>query len=104
MCHDPLEANPSLGAGSAGRRGHPGVYALQTSRPLSPREHLDWYAPGLREGDVLRKGSLVGYVGTTGNAPPDAPHLHFGILALTPARLWWQGVPVNPFRVWVVAE
>jgi murein DD-endopeptidase MepM/ murein hydrolase activator NlpD len=63
--------------------------------------HLDRYAPGLREGDVLRKGSLVGYVGTTGNAPPDVPHLHFGILALTPARLWWQGAPVNPFLVWV---
>jgi murein DD-endopeptidase MepM/ murein hydrolase activator NlpD len=66
--------------------------------------HLDRYAPGLREGDVLRKGSLVGYVGTTGNAPPDVPHLHFAVLALTPARLWWQGVPVNPFQVWVVAE
>ena len=66
--------------------------------------HLDRYAPGLREGDALRKGSLVGYVGTTGNAPLDVPHLHFAVLALTPARLWWQGVPVNPFRVWVLAE
>ena len=66
--------------------------------------HLDRYASGLREGDVLRKGSLIGYVGTTGNAPPTVPHLHFAVLALTPARLWWQGVPVNPFRVWVFAE
>jgi peptidoglycan LD-endopeptidase LytH len=63
--------------------------------------HLDRYASGLREGDVLRKGSLVGYVGTTGNAPRDVPHLHFSILELTPARVWWQGEPVNPFLVWV---
>ncbi len=66
--------------------------------------HLDGYAPGLRAGDVLRKGSLVGYVGTTGNAPRDVPHLHFSILELTPERVWWRGVPVNPFRVWASAE
>lgn len=63
--------------------------------------HLDRYAPGLREGDVLRKGSLVGYVGTTGNAPPDVPHLHLEIVELTPARVWCRGRPVNPFQVWV---
>lgn len=66
--------------------------------------HLDRYAPGLREGEVLRKGSLLGYVGTTGNAPPDVPHLHFSILELTPARAWCQGEPVNPFRVWVTGN
>lgn len=63
--------------------------------------HLDRYAPGLREGDVLRKGSLVGLVGTTGNAPPDVPHLHLEIVELTPARVWCRGRPVNPFQVFV---
>lgn len=63
--------------------------------------HLDRYAPGLREGDVLRKGSLVGYVGTTGNAPPDVPHLHLEIVEQTPARVWCRGRPANPFQVWV---
>ena len=66
--------------------------------------HLDRYASGLREGDMLRKGSLVGYVGTTGNARRDVPHLHFSILELTPERVWWRGVPVNPFLVWVSAD
>jgi peptidoglycan LD-endopeptidase LytH len=59
--------------------------------------HLDAYAPGLREGQVLRKGDVVGYVGSTGNASPDAPHLHFAIFRLTPDRLWWKGEPVNPY-------
>lgn len=63
--------------------------------------HLDRYASGLREGDVLRRGALVGHVGTTGNAPRDVPHLHFSIMELTPERVWWRGVPVNPFLVWV---
>jgi murein DD-endopeptidase MepM/ murein hydrolase activator NlpD len=83
-------------------RGGLTVYQLDQSESYCFQyAHLDRYASGLREGDVLRKGSLVGYVGTTGNAPRDVPHLHFGILRLTPARVSWQGEPVNPFRVWV---
>jgi murein DD-endopeptidase MepM/ murein hydrolase activator NlpD len=63
--------------------------------------HLDAYAPGLREGLALRRGDLVGYVGTTGNAPPQTPHLHFAIFRLgTPPR-WWEGTPINPYPVWV---
>lgn len=61
--------------------------------------HLDRYAPGLREGRSLRKGDLVGFVGTTGNAPPQAPHLHFAIFRLGPEKRWWQGVAVNPYPV-----
>jgi len=59
--------------------------------------HLDHYADGLKEGDVLRRGQVIGYVGTTGNASPDAPHLHFAIFRLTPEKQWWKGAPVNPF-------
>lgn len=59
--------------------------------------HLDGYAPGLHEGQRLRKGDLVGYVGTTGNAPKDTPHLHFAITRLEPDRKWWTGTPVNPY-------
>lgn len=61
--------------------------------------HLDGYAPGLREGALLRKGSLLGYVGTTGNAPPQTPHLHFAIFRLGAEKRWWEGTPVNPFPV-----
>lgn len=59
--------------------------------------HLDAYAPGLREGQVLRRGQAVGTVGSTGNASPDAPHLHFAIFALGPEKRWWEGTPVNPY-------
>lgn len=46
---------------------------------------------------VLRRGDLVGYVGSTGNAAPDAPHLHFAVFRLGPQRQWWKGNPVNPY-------
>lgn len=59
--------------------------------------HLDRYAPGLREGQALRQGEVIGYVGSTGNASPDAPHLHFAIFLLGPEKQWWKGTPVNPY-------
>ena len=62
--------------------------------------HLDRYAEGLAEGQALRKGQLVGYVGTTGNAPPNTPHLHFTIFKLGPEKRWWEGVALNPYRLW----
>jgi murein DD-endopeptidase MepM/ murein hydrolase activator NlpD len=62
--------------------------------------HLDRYAPGLDEGDVLTRGAIVGYVGTTGNAPPGTPHLHFSVFRLGPDKRWWEGTPVNPFPIW----
>ena len=62
--------------------------------------HLDRYADGLAEGASLRKGQVIGYVGSTGNASPDAPHLHFAIFKLGPERQWWRGTPLNPYLVW----
>lgn len=59
--------------------------------------HLDRYAPGLVEGKLLKRGELVGYVGSTGNANPDAPHLHFAIFELGPEKRWWEGRPINPY-------
>jgi murein DD-endopeptidase MepM/ murein hydrolase activator NlpD len=61
--------------------------------------HLDAYAEGLAEGQRVRRGDLIGYVGSTGNASPDAPHLHFAIFRLTPERQWWKGEPINPYPV-----
>ena len=61
--------------------------------------HLDRYAAGLREGQPVRRGDVLGYVGSTGNASPDAPHLHFAIFRQTPERQWWKGEPVNPYPV-----
>lgn len=59
--------------------------------------HLDRYADGVAEGKELKRGDLVGYVGVTGNADPDAPHLHFALVQLTPEKQWWKGTPINPY-------
>lgn len=59
--------------------------------------HLDRYADGLAEGAEVVRGQVLGTVGTTGNAPPDVPHLHFAIHRLDPGGGWWAGDPVNPY-------
>ena len=59
--------------------------------------HLDRYAPGLVEGKRLRRGEVIGYVGSTGNANVDAPHLHFAVFVLGPEKQWWKGTPINPY-------
>ena len=61
--------------------------------------HLDRYADGIAEGMRVRKGQLLAYVGSTGDASAEAPHLHFGIDKLGPEKKWWKGTPVNPYPV-----
>jgi peptidoglycan LD-endopeptidase LytH len=61
--------------------------------------HLDRYAPDLTQGDAVERGQTIGYVGSTGNASPDAPHLHFAILRLGPEKRWWEGIPLDPYLV-----
>ena len=61
--------------------------------------HLDRYAPGLREGQSISRGEVIGYVGTTGNAPAGAPHLHFAVYRLGPDQRWWEGTPLDPYPV-----
>jgi murein DD-endopeptidase MepM/ murein hydrolase activator NlpD len=61
--------------------------------------HLERYAPGLVEGAMVSRGQVLGYVGTSGNAPKDTPHLHFAIFVLDDDKRWWQGTPVDPFLV-----
>ena len=59
--------------------------------------HLDRYAPGLAEGGRLSRGDPIGFVGSTGNASPDGPHLHFAIHEMAPDDRWWQGRALNPY-------
>jgi murein DD-endopeptidase MepM/ murein hydrolase activator NlpD len=59
--------------------------------------HLDRYAGGLKEGQAIARGDVIGYVGSTGNAPESAPHLHFAIHELGSAKQWWRGKAVNPY-------
>ena len=59
--------------------------------------HLDRYAEGLREGMHVARGETIGYVGSTGNADPGAPHLHFTVFELGPEKQWWKGKAIDPF-------
>jgi murein DD-endopeptidase MepM/ murein hydrolase activator NlpD len=61
--------------------------------------HLDGYAPGLVEGQMLRRGDVIGYVGTSGNSPPNAPHLHFSIERVTEPGKWWKSEAVDPYPI-----
>jgi len=61
--------------------------------------HLDHYAPGVQEGMPVARGQVIGYVGFTGNASPEGPHLHFAIFRLNAQKNWWQGEAINPYPI-----
>ena len=61
--------------------------------------HLERYADGLHEGQAVAQGDVIGYVGTSGNAPPDTPHLHFAVFELDDSRRWWKGKALDPYLV-----
>jgi len=61
--------------------------------------HLERYADGLAEKQTVTRGQVIGYVGSTGNASPEAPHLHFEIHTLGPEKQWWKGASLNPYPV-----
>ena len=70
-----------------------------TSRFVLMYGHLDSYRPGLKEGASVRRGEIIGFVGSTGIANPAAPHLHFQITRNDNMQEWWKGTPLNPFPV-----
>jgi len=73
------------------------VYAADASnRFVLMYAHLERYADGMRDSLPLRQGQVIGYVGTTGNAPPNAPHLHFAIAHPSDVKLWWTGTAIDP--------
>jgi murein DD-endopeptidase MepM/ murein hydrolase activator NlpD len=59
--------------------------------------HLQEYAPGLQEGQKVERGDRLGSVGSTGNANPAGPHLHFAVHQMAPNEPWYEGTPVNPY-------
>jgi murein DD-endopeptidase MepM/ murein hydrolase activator NlpD len=61
--------------------------------------HLEKYADGLHEGQAVAQGDVIGYVGTSGNAPPNTPHLHFAVFELDDTHRWWKGKAIDPYRV-----
>jgi murein DD-endopeptidase MepM/ murein hydrolase activator NlpD len=59
--------------------------------------HLDAYQPGLTQGAPVARGDTLGFVGTTGNAPKDTPHLHFQVMRMPSDGKYWDGEPINPY-------
>jgi murein DD-endopeptidase MepM/ murein hydrolase activator NlpD len=86
---------------SSGDRGGITIYQIDPAGEYGYYyAHLDRYAPFLREGQAVRKGDVIGFVGTTGNAPPQTPHLHFSIVKIADPARWWSGIPLNPYLLW----
>jgi peptidoglycan LD-endopeptidase LytH len=70
------------------------IYVADASgRYLEYYAHLMGYAPNVKEGVAVQEGDLLGYVGTTGNASPDAPHLHFQVMRGD--ANYWNGTPLD---------
>jgi peptidoglycan LD-endopeptidase LytH len=65
--------------------------------------HLDRYVEGLHEGMRVARGEVIGFVGSTGNADPASPHLHFTIFELGPEKQWWKGKAINPYPALLAA-
>jgi murein DD-endopeptidase MepM/ murein hydrolase activator NlpD len=59
--------------------------------------HLSSYAPGLAEGQQIKRGQVIARVGHTGDASAAGPHLHFAINQMGRGERWWQGAPINPY-------
>ena len=59
--------------------------------------HLQGYAPGLAEGQEVKRGQVIGRVGHSGDASAAGPHLHFAINQMAPGERWWHGMPINPY-------
>ena len=80
-----------LASGGAG--GITMYVADASGRYLHYYAHLDGYAPGVREGLPVREGQVIGFVGTTGNAPPNTPHLHYQVMKSD--KDYWNGTPID---------
>ncbi|MBK5256307.1 MAG: M23 family metallopeptidase [Vicinamibacteria bacterium] len=77
-----------------------GVYQFSADRKYCYYyAHLQSYALHLREGQQIKRGQILGYVGTTGNAPAHTPHLHFAITRLRKPNQWWGGEAIDPFPI-----
>ncbi|MGQ0537917.1 MAG: M23 family metallopeptidase [Gemmatimonadaceae bacterium] len=63
--------------------------------------HLDRYGGGLRDGSDVKRGDIIGYVGSSGNAAPSAPHLHFQVLVYR--ERYWEGEPLNPMGAFALS-
>ena len=63
--------------------------------------HMDHYNDAMSPGKSIAKGDTLGFVGTTGNAPKDTPHLHFQVMRWPADGRYWNGEPIDPFELLV---
>ncbi|MCA1654040.1 MAG: M23 family metallopeptidase [Sphingomicrobium sp.] len=82
---------------SVGKGGTTAYVRSEDGKWIYYYAHLLSYAPGLREGQKVARGDMIGRVGHTGDASPAGPHLHFAINQMNPGERWWQGTPINPY-------
>lgn len=79
-------------------KGGTTIYQLSANQDLVfYYAHLSRYADGLVEGDVVKQGEVIAYVGDTGNAGPGNYHLHFSIAAVSDPKRYWEGTNINPY-------
>ena len=79
-------------------RGGTTIYQLSADQKMIfYYAHLSHYADGLAEGDLVRQGQVIAYVGDTGNAGPGNYHLHFSIATVTDPKRYWEGTSINPY-------
>ena len=77
--------------------GHTVYIRTDGGRWMQYYAHLDRYADGLHEGMQVTRGQIIGTVGSTGNADPEGPHLHFELKRMAPGEAWHQGRAINPY-------
>jgi murein DD-endopeptidase MepM/ murein hydrolase activator NlpD len=79
-------------------RGGTTIYQLNTNQDLVfYYAHLSRYADGLAEGNIVKQGEVIAYVGDTGNAGAGNYHLHFSITTISDPKRYWEGTNINPY-------
>ena len=79
-------------------RGGTTIYQLsRDEKTVYYYAHLERYADGLTEGNSVRQGDVIAYVGDTGNAGAGNYHLHFSISSVVDPKRYWEGSNINPY-------
>ncbi len=79
-------------------RGGTTIYQLSADQKMIfYYAHLSHYADGLAEGNLVKQGQVIAYVGDTGNAGAGNYHLHFSIAIVTDPKRYWEGTNINPY-------
>jgi len=79
-------------------RGGITIYQLSANQELVfYYAHLARYADGLAEGNLVKQGEVIAYVGDTGNAGAGNYHLHFSIATVSDPKRYWEGTNINPY-------